>query len=80
MLKVYCKVHDFLKLILTIFANSALDGVNKGFGFAYALTKKSLEFLQGDGNISFILYLTQVLLPAEQASVLQENSCKQNLV
>ena len=65
MFKIYYPVHDILKRMLTLFPNSAPDGVNKVFGFAYILTKKGIKFFPVDKNISVVLYFTLVLLPIE---------------
>ena len=58
--------------MLRVFSNSAPDGVNKIFRFVQALTKKSLESLSANKEISLIFYLTLVLLPVEQSSIFQE--------
>ena len=62
--------------MLGILPDSAPDGVNKNFGFAQALAKKSLESLPADRNIRLVLSLTLVLLPAEKGNIFQECSRK----
>ena len=66
--------------MLQVFFKSAPDGINESLGFAQALTKKDLESFSADKNVNLVFYLTLVLLPAKQGGIVQENSCKQNLV
>ena len=66
--------------MLGVFSDSAQNGVDKSLRFAQALAKESLESLPADRDVSFVLYLTLMLLPAEQGGILQEGSCKRNLV
>ena len=56
------------------------DGVNKSLGFAQALAKKGLESFSANRDVSLVLYLSLVLLPAEQNSIFQEASRKRNSV
>ena len=51
--------------MLGVFLDSTPDGVDKSLGFAQALAKEGLESFQADRDVSLILYLTLVLLPAE---------------
>ena len=62
--------------MLRAFSNIAPNGVNKSLGLTQALAKKSLEFLPGDGDVSFIFNLPLVLLPANQSGILKECSGK----
>ena len=66
--------------MLGVLPDSAPDGINKSLGLAQALAKEDLESLPADRDVSLVLYLTLVLLPAEQGGILQEDSCKRNLV
>ena len=66
--------------MLRVFPNNTPDGVDESLKFAPALAKRSFESLLADRDISFVFYLTLVLLPAEQGGIFQEGSCKQNLV
>ena len=66
--------------MLEVLPDSTLDGVDKSLRFAQALAKEGLESLRADKDISLVLYLTLVLLPAEQSGIIQESSCKRNLV
>ena len=52
-----------------VFPDSAQDSINKNLGFAQALAKKGIESFPADRNVSLVLYLTLVLLPAEQGSI-----------
>ena len=65
MLKVSRPVHHLLELMLRVFSDGTPDGVNKSLGFAQALAKEGLESLPADRDVSFVFYLTLVLLPAE---------------
>ena len=62
------------------FLNSTPDGIDKSLGFAQALAKEDLESLPANRDVSLILYLMLVLLPAEQGGIFQEDSHKRNLV
>ena len=66
--------------MLRIFPNSAPNGVNESLVFAQALAKQGLKSLLANRDITLVLYLMLVLLPAEQGGVFQKNSCKQNSV
>ena len=66
--------------MLRVLFDSTLNSIDKSLGFAQALAKKSFESFPANKNISLVLYLTLVLLPAEQGGILQEGSCKQNLI
>ena len=66
--------------MLKVFSNSISDDINKGLRFAQTLMKKGFEFLLSNKDISFVFYLTLVLLPAEQGGVFYKSSCKRNLV
>ena len=55
--------------MVEVFPNSISDGVDKNLGFAQALAKKGLESLLADKDVSLVLYLTLVLLPAEQGGI-----------
>ena len=66
--------------MLEVLLDSTPDGVDKSLGFAQALTKKSLKSFSANKNVSLVLYLTLVLLPAEQGEIFQKDSRKQNLV
>ena len=76
MLPVYYLFYNFLKLILTVFANSAPNGINKSFGFAQTLRKKDFKFLLSDGNVGFIFYVMLILLLAKKSRILEKDSCK----
>ena len=80
MLEVSRLVYHLLKLMLEVFPDSTPDGVDKSLGFAQALAKEGLESLPADRDVSLVLYLTLILLPAEQSGVFQEDSRKQNSV
>ena len=56
------------------------DGVDESLRFAQALAKEGFESLSADRGISLVLYLTLVLLLAEQSGILQEGSRKRNSV
>ena len=73
-------VHHLLKLMLGVLPDGTLDGVNKSLGFAQVSAKEGLESLPADRDVSLVLYLMLVLLPADQGGVLQEGSRKWNLV
>ena len=62
--------------MLGVFLNSALDGVDGGFRLTQAFTKKSFEFLLGDGDISFIFHLLLILLPAKQDDIFDKGGNK----
>ena len=66
--------------MLTIFLNSALNGINKGLGFAQTWTKEGFKLFLGNKDVSFILYLLLMLLLAKQGYILKENSYKRYLV
>ena len=66
--------------MLGVFPDSTPDGINKSLKFAQALAKQGFESLSADEDVNFALYLTPVLLPAEQGGIFQKDSCKQNLV
>ena len=66
--------------MLEVFSDSAPDGFDKSLGFALDLAKKSLESFPADKDISLLLYIMLVLLPAEQSNIVQESSCKRNSV
>ena len=66
--------------MLGVLPDGIPDGVDESLGFAQALAKECLESLLADKGISLVLYLTLVLLPAEQGGVFQEGSRKRNLV
>ena len=66
--------------MLGVLPNSAPDCIDEGLGLAQALTKKSVKFFPGDGDIYLVLYLALVLLPAEEGSIFWEGSCKRNSV
>ena len=66
--------------MLGVLPDSAPDGVDKSLKLAQALAKEGFESLPADRDVSLVLYLTLVLLPAEQGSVLQEDSCKRDSV
>ena len=66
--------------MLEVFPDNAPDGINKSLGFDQALTKKSLEFLPADKDVSLVLYLMLMLLPAQQGGIFQEGRGKQNSV
>ena len=66
--------------MLGVLPNNTLDGVDKNLGFAQALAEESLESLPADRDVSLVFYLMMVLLPAKQGGILQEDSCKRNLV
>ena len=55
--------------MLKVLPNSVPNGVNKSIGFAYVLLKESLKSFPADRNISLVLYLTLVLLPAEHSGI-----------
>ena len=55
--------------MLKILPDSIPDGVNKSLRFAQALAKEGLESLSADRDVSLVLYLTLVLLPAEQDGI-----------
>ena len=59
-----------------ILSNSVPDGINKKFGLIKALAKADFEFFPGDRDVDFILYLSLVLLPTKQGSILEENGDK----
>ena len=80
MLKVSRPVYYLLELMLRVLPDGTPDGVDKSLGFAQALAKEGLESLPADRDVSLVLYLTLVLLPAEQGGVLQEGSRKRNSV
>ena len=80
MLEVSRPGHHLLKLMLEVFPNYTPDGIDKSLGFSQALAKEGLESLPANRNVSLVLYLTLVLLPAEQSGVLQEASRKRNSV
>ena len=65
MLEVNRLVHHLLELMLGVLPDSTSDGVNKSLGFAQALAKEGFESLPADKDVSLVLYLTLVLLPAE---------------
>ena len=44
------------------------------------MAKEGLEFLPADRDVSLVLYLILVLLPAEEGGVVQESSRKRNSV
>ena len=66
--------------MLRVLSDSTPDGVDKSLGFAQALAKEGLESLPANRGVSLVLYLTLVLLLAEQGVVFQKGSRKQNLV
>ena len=66
--------------MLGILPDSTPDGINKSLGFGQALAKESFEYLPADKGVSLILYITLVLLLAEQGGIFQEGSRKRNLV
>ena len=66
--------------MLGVLPDDTPDGVNESLGFAQALAKKGLEFFPADKGINLVLYLTLVLLPAEQGGVFEEGSRKRNSV
>ena len=66
--------------MLEVLLDSAPDGIDKSLGFVQALAKESLKSLLGDRDVGLVLYLTLVLLPAEEGGILQKSSRKQNLV
>ena len=66
--------------MLGVLPDGTPDGVNKSLRFAQVLAKKGLKSLPADRSVSLVLYLTLVLLPAEQGGVLQEGSRKRNSV
>ena len=66
--------------MLGVLPDNSPDGVDKSLGFAQALMKKSLEFFLANKNVSLVFYLTLVLLPAKQGSILQENTHKRNSI
>ena len=62
--------------MLGVLPDSAPDGVDESLGLAQALKKEGLESLPANRDVSFVFYLTLVLLAAEQGGVLQKNSRK----
>ena len=66
--------------MLRVLPDSTSNNVNKNLGFAQPLAKEGLESLPANKDVSLILYLTLVLLPAEQSDIFQKSSRKQNLV
>ena len=62
--------------MLGVFPNSAPDSVNKDLGLTHALAKEGLEFLLVYSlvyrDLSLILHLPLVLLPAKQGGILEE--------
>ena len=70
MLEVGRLVHHLLELMLGLLPDGTPDGVDKSLGFAQTLAKEGLESLPADRGVSLVLYLTLVLLPAEQGGVL----------
>ena len=66
--------------MLGVLPNNTPNGVNKSLGLAQALAKEGFESLLADGDISLVLYLTLVLLSAEQGGVLQKGSRTRNSV
>ena len=80
MLEVGRPVHHLLELMLGVLPDGAPDGVDESLGFAQALAKEGLESLPADRDVSLVLYLTLVLLPAEQGGILQESSRKRDSV
>ena len=66
--------------MLEVLLESTPDSVIKSLRFAQALAKEGLESLSADRNVSLALYLMLILLLAEQDNILQESSCKRNLV
>ena len=80
MLEVGRLVHHLLELMLGALPDGVSDGIDESLGFPQALAKEGLEFLLADRGVSLVLYITLVLLPAEQGGVLQEGSGKRNLV
>ena len=55
--------------MLGVLPDGTLDGVDESLGFAQALAKEGLESLPADRGVSLVLYLTLMLLPAEQGGV-----------
>ena len=55
--------------MLGVFLNGAPDNVDKSLRFAQALAKKSLKSLSANKDVSLVLYLMLVLLPAEQGNI-----------
>ena len=66
--------------MLAFFSNSAPDGVNENLELTLTLVKKGLEFLLGDKNVSLILYLLLVLLPAKHGGIVEKNGGKGDLI
>ena len=66
--------------MLGVISNSALDGFDKNLGFAQALAKESLETLLANKDVSLVLYLMLVLLPAKQGGIIEKGSRKRNSV
>ena len=62
--------------MLGVLLNSASDGVYKGLGLIQASRKKGLEFLPDNGDVSLIIHLLLVLLPAKQGGILEESGGK----
>ena len=56
--------------MLGVLTDGTPDGVDKSLGLAWALAKKGLESFLAERNISLVLYLTLVFLPAEQGGIL----------
>ena len=55
--------------MLEVLPDSIPDSVDKSLGFAHALAKESFESLSADRNVSLVLYLMLILLPAEQGGI-----------
>ena len=55
--------------MLGVFLDGTPDGVNKSLGFAQAFAKEGFKSFPADRDVSFVLYLMLVLLPAEQSGV-----------
>ena len=76
MLQVSRPVHHLLKLMLGVLFDGTPDGVDESLGFAQALAKEGFESPPADKDVSLVLYLTLLFLPAEQSGVFQKNSRK----
>lgn len=66
--------------MLGVLPDSTPDGVDEGLGLAQASAEKGLESFPGNGDVSLVLDLALVLLPAEQGGILQEGGRKRNSV
>ena len=66
--------------MLEVFFYITPNSIDKSLWFTQASVKEGLESCLSDKNVSFVFYVTLVLLSAEQSKIFQKSGRKHNSV